>query len=136
MKKAEKQILLEGLRKIALDVTTLADALEGKTSTVDTGDSGRETTPGTIDPKTIAKAEPTANIEQEPSAEVKKYSFKKYSFEEARGILADKARMGFSSDVKAILKAHGVNKLSEITDPAVLSQVVQEAENIGTDKTN
>ena len=131
MKKAEKQILLEGLRRIALDVTTLADALEGKTSTVDTGDSGRETTPGTIDPKTIAKAEPTANIEQEPSAEVKKYSF-----EEARGILADKARMGFSSDVKAILKAHGVNKLSEITDPAVLSQVVQEAENIGTDKTN
>ena len=122
MKKTEKQILLEGLRKIALDLTALADALEGKSPETATKKESETMPDIQQNNEQTAGTEKTKEIEQEP--------VKTYTFEEARGILADKARMGFSSDVKAILKANGVNKLSEITDPAVLAQVVAEAESI------
>ena len=54
-----------------------------------------------------------------------------FTFEEVRGILADKSRSGYRAEVKAILTAHGVGKLSEITDPAELAAVAAEAEVIG-----
>lgn len=56
---------------------------------------------------------------------------RQYSFEEVRGLLADKSRAGHRAEVKALLTAHGVSRLSEITDPAVLTQVWKEAEEIG-----
>ena len=42
------------------------------------------------------------------------------TLEEARAVLADKARKGFRSEVKALLTAHGAKQLSDITDPAEL----------------
>ena len=66
----------------------------------------------------------------EPAAE-KPIEEAHHSFEDVRGLLADKARAGYKAEVKAILTAHGVSRLSELTDPAELAKVWQEAEGIG-----
>ena len=50
-----------------------------------------------------------------------------YSYEEARAILADKARKGFRAEVKAILTRHGVRQLSDVVDPWTLKAIVDEA---------
>lgn len=64
---------------------------------------------------------------EEPAAE----EAKTFTFEEVRAILADKSRSGFRAEVKALLTAHGVKQLSEITDPKELAALVAEAEVIG-----
>ena len=53
------------------------------------------------------------------------------TLEEVRGLLAEKSRSGFRAEVKALLTAHGVEKLSEITDPVELGQLLSEAKQIG-----
>ena len=53
------------------------------------------------------------------------------TMEEVRGLLAEKSRSGFRAEVKALLTAHGVEKLSEIAEPAELGQLLGEAEKIG-----
>ena len=53
------------------------------------------------------------------------------TMEEVRGLLAEKSRSGFRAEVKALLTAHGVEKLSEITDPAELGKLKVEAEELG-----
>ena len=58
---------------------------------------------------------------------------KEYTFEEVRGILADKARAGYRAEVKALLASHGVKQLSEITDTNVLAAIVKKAEEFGND---
>lgn len=40
---------------------------------------------------------------------------KTYTLEEVRGILADKARLGFTSQIKELLEKYGANKLSELS---------------------
>ena len=53
------------------------------------------------------------------------------TMEEVRGLLAEKSRSGFRAEVKALLTAHGVEKLSEITDPVELGKLLEEAGKIG-----
>ena len=53
------------------------------------------------------------------------------TMEEVRGLLAEKSRSGFRAEVKALLTAHGVEKLSEITDPVELGKLKAEAEELG-----
>lgn len=106
MKKTEKAILIEGLRKLSAATAELAAALEGK--------AVAEPEPV---PESVKVAEP------EPA----------YSFEDVRAILADKARSGYRAEVKAILTAHGASKLSDITDPAELAKIAAEAEGVGVD---
>ena len=53
------------------------------------------------------------------------------SLEQVRGLLAEKSRRGFRAEVKALLTAHGVDRLSEIRDPAELGKLMTEAERIG-----
>ena len=53
------------------------------------------------------------------------------SLEQVRGLLAEKSRKGFRAEVKALLTAHGVDRLSEINDPAELGKLMAEAEKIG-----
>lgn len=53
------------------------------------------------------------------------------TYEEVRAVLAEKSRVGFRSEVKALLTAHGVKQLSEITDPAIFAEILAEAEQIG-----
>ena len=53
------------------------------------------------------------------------------TYEEVRAVLADKARNGFRTEVKALLTAHGVKQLSDVTDPDVFAAIMAEAEGIG-----
>ena len=54
-----------------------------------------------------------------------------YTYEEVRGILAEKARTGFRAEVKAILTAHDLKQLSDVKDPETLAAIVAEAEVLG-----
>ncbi len=45
-----------------------------------------------------------------------KKAAKKISFEELRAFLADKSRLGFTSDIKAIINSFGANRLSEVKE--------------------
>lgn len=113
MKKTEKAILIEGLRKLSADAAAIADALDGKTVEA---------------PATEPEAKPEPVSTEVPATEEKTYTF-----EEVRGIMADKARAGYKAEVKAILTAHGVEKLSQITDPDELNKVAKEAKEVGAD---
>jgi len=53
------------------------------------------------------------------------------TYEETRAVLAEKSRTGFRAEVKALLTAHGVKQLSDVTNPAVYAAIIAEAEEIG-----
>lgn len=55
---------------------------------------------------------------------------KPVSLAEVRALLAEKSRDGFTAEVRAIIVAHGANKLSEI-DPSEYAAVMKEAGGIG-----
>ena len=103
MENKEMTILIEGIRKLSRDAAILADQLEEAGKPVD--------------------------LVSEPAAE--KLPDKVYTYEEVRAVLAEKSRTGFRAEVKALLTAHGVKQLSEVTDPAELTALVREAEVIG-----
>ena len=119
MKKTEKKILIEGLRKLSMDAAQIADALEG----------------GPAAPAEPAKPEPEAAVdaavETEPVKEPEGQPAKEVTYEEMRAVLAEKSRAGYRAEVKALLAAHGVDHLSGITDPAERAAVIKEAEVIG-----
>ncbi len=96
------QVLIDGLKKLSRDIADLASALEGN--------------------EEVYSAEA-------PSAELE--PAKQYTYEEVRAVLAEKARTGFRAEVKAILTSHGVKQLSDVSDPAVLAEIMSEAEGIG-----
>ena len=50
--------------------------------------------------------------------------------EDVRAILADRSSRGFTAEVRALLKAHGADRLSGI-DPTEYSILIKEAEAIG-----
>jgi len=67
----------------------------------------------------------------EPGKATENLPQKTYTFEEARAILAGKARAGFRAEVKAILTAAGAKALSDLKDdPQKLADVVAEAEKL------
>lgn len=108
MERSEKAILIEGLRKLSADAAQIADALEGK-------QEEEQAAPAEV----VAAEKPT------------KEEAETYSLEQVRRILADKARSGHRAEVKAIIAAHGAERLSDITDPEVLSLIAKEAEVVG-----
>lgn len=55
---------------------------------------------------------------------------KKLTLEEVRSVLAEKSRLGFTDDVKAIIEKHGADKLSDI-DPSKYESVLKEVEVLG-----
>ena len=110
MTKKEKQVLIEGLRKLAADVADLAAALEG--------------------PEAKAQKQ-EAPAEEAAPAPVEEVPAKAYTYEEVRAILAEKSRTGFRAEVKAILTAHGVKQLSEVKAPEEFAAIIAEAEGIG-----
>lgn len=111
MKKKDLSILIDGFRKLSADAAEIADLLSGTQ---------------TVSPKTetAPETEPTPPVAEEKPVKV-------YSFEEVRGILAEKARSGFRAKVKALLTAHGYKQLSDITDPDLFATLVKEAEELG-----
>ena len=121
MKEAQmaKEELLDNIQKFVLCGRAMLDAMEQiaiqsavfKVQSAD--EMPAETTP-------VKQPEPV-NTEEPKTA----------TMEEVRGLLAEKSRNGFRAEVKALLTAHGVEKLSEITDPAELGKLKAEAEELG-----
>ena len=114
-----KDELLDNIQKFVLCGRAMLDAMEQiaiqsavfKVQSAD--EMPAETTP-------VKQPEPV-NTEEPKTA----------TMEEVRGLLAEKSRSGFRAEVKALLTAHGVEKLSEITDPAELGKLKAEAEELG-----
>ena len=104
MTSKDKQVLIDGLKKLSADVADLAAMLE--------------------DTKAQAQTQDVPIAAEDAPAKV-------YTYEEARAILADKVRKGFRAEIKATLTAHGVKQLSDIEDARVLDAIVAEAEVIG-----
>lgn len=125
MKKKEVAVLIDGLRRLSALTAEIADSLAGKEAPVN-----NQTADAIEQEAEVPQAETETQLEQPaetvPAEEV--VPAKVYSFEEVRGILADRARAGFREEIKAMLNAHGAKQLSEITDPAVLASLVAEAE--------
>ena len=76
-------------------------------------------------------------IHEEPQVEVtetvkveQQAESKTISFEDLRAALANKARAGFTTEVKALIEKHGAAKLSDI-DPSEYETVLAEAEVFG-----
>lgn len=128
MKKKEVAVLIDGLRRLSALTAEIADSLAGKEAPVN-----NQTADAIEQEAEVPQAETETQLEQPaetvPAKEV--VPAKVYSFEEVRGILADRARAGFREEIKAMLNAHGAKQLSEITDPAVLASLVAEAEAFG-----
>lgn len=131
MKKKELAVLIDGLRRLSALTAEIADTLAGKEAPVN-----NPTADVTEQEAEVPQAETETQLEQ-PAETVSDVSTeevppaKVYSFEEVRGILADKARAGFREEIKALLNSHGAKQLSEITDPTVLATLVAEAEAFG-----
>ena len=104
MKKSDKAVLSEGLRKLSALAVEIADQLDGVT------DKREEPAPPPVADEPV----------------------KAVTLEDVRTILAEKSRTGFRAEVKALLTAHGANKLSDITDPDELAKLAKEAEVIGS----
>jgi len=98
----DKNVLLDGLTKLAEDAVSLAAFLKAITTD---------------------NEEPDAATETPVPAKV-------YTYEEARAILAEKSRLGHRAEVKAILTKYGVRQLSDVTDPKKLATIVAESEAI------
>ena len=54
----------------------------------------------------------------------------KPALEQVRAVLADKSRRGYTAEVKALLRQHGADKLSDIA-PAEYEALLTEAEALG-----
>lgn len=111
MTKKDKAVLIGGLKKLSQDIADIAAVLEGA-----------EAAPAK------KQEAPAPEPEQAQTAE----SAKTITYEEVRAILAEKSRTGFRAEVKALLTAHGADKLSAITDPVELAGIAKEAEVIGS----
>jgi len=98
----DKNVLLNGLTRLAEDAVSLAAFLKA-------------ITPDDREPDGAAESPAPA---------------KEYTYEEARAILAEKSRLGHRAEVKAILTKYGVKQLSDVTDPKTLATLVAEAETI------
>ena len=123
MKEAQmaKEELLDNIQKFVLCGRAMLDAIEqiALQSAEFKVQSVKETP---AEPEPAKQEEPVkAEVEQPKTA----------TMEEVRGLLAEKSRSGFRTEVKALLTAHGVEKLSEISDPAELGRLLGEAEQIG-----
>ena len=114
MKVNDKQVLVDGLKKLAEDAVSLAafvKALFPEEGEQQDGMAEAAAPAGTKDTAAEAPA-------------------KTYTYEEARAVLAEKSRTGHRAEVKAILTRHGVKQLSDAKDPAILAAIVAEAEAI------
>ena len=129
-----KDELLDNIQKIVLCGRAMLDAIEDLTNlycgSLAGGSEGaacqekEETTKSPVKPKAEEQITP---LPEPQLVEAPKTA----TMEEVRGLLAEKSRSGFRAEVKALLTAHGVEKLSEITDPAELGTLLGEAEGIG-----
>lgn len=112
MTKKDKMVLIDGLKKLSQDIADIAAVLEGADGAP-------------------AKKQDVPAEAQAPEPEQATGPAKVCTYEEARAVLAEKSRTGFRAEVKALLTAHGLKQLSDVTDPEVFAALVAEAEGIG-----
>ena len=110
MTKKDK-VLIDGLMRISQDLADIAAALGA--------------------PEAKAKKPDEPVREPAPAPAPAAEPAKAVTREELRAFLAEKARTGFRAEVKALLAAYGVEKLSEVDDPDTLAVMMEEAEGIG-----
>ena len=127
-----KDELLDNIQKFVLCGRAMLDAIEDLTNLYFC------TIPSENDAVSVPVKEPAAGTPAEPDVKNKAPEAPQVAdtprtatMEEVRGLLAEKSRSGFRAEVKALLTSHGVEKLSEITDPTELGQLLGEAEKIG-----
>ena len=111
MTKKDKAVLIDGLKKLSQDIADIAAVLEGADATP----AKKQEAPAP-EPEQVQTAEPAKAVTKE----------------DVRAILAEKSRSGFRAEVKALLTAHGADKLSDITDPEKLAALAKDAEVIGS----
>ena len=97
--------LAQKLLKVAEDIRSLADSVQAVCTVVTDSLSGE------------AKEVPKLPEKEQPTV----------SLEKVRGVLADKSRSGHTAEVRAIIKKHGADRLSEL-DPKDYAAVLKEAE--------
>ena len=129
-----KDELLDNMQKIVLCGRAMLDAIEDLTNLYcgslaggSESAAGPEKEPAA---KSLAKQKSVKQVSEAP-AQQQLESPRIATLEEVRGLLAEKSRSGFRAEVKALLPAHGVEKLSEITDPVDLGRLLEEAGKIG-----
>ena len=99
---SELELAIRDLRTAAATINDVADTLAEMFSTASADEAPSVATP----------AEPTLTMEQ------------------VRAVLADKSRMGFTAEIRALLQKYGAAKLSGI-DPAHYKALVADAEVLG-----
>ena len=77
---------------------------------------------------TLAEMFSTASADEAPGAATP--AEPQLTLEQVRAVLADKSRMGFTAEIRALLQKYGAAKLSGI-DPAHYKALVAEAEVLG-----
>jgi hypothetical protein len=120
----DKQVLVDVATRVAADVSAFASLLQDILLPDGEPDDSDGTAKAPEEQPRVPAETPKAPEEQTPDA------VKKYTYEEARAVLAEKSRNGFRAEVKAILTGHGVKQLSDVRDPALLAAIVAEAEAI------
>ena len=99
---SELELAIKDLRSAATTINEVADTLAEMFSTASADEAHDATAP----------AEPVLTLEQ------------------VRAVLADKSRVGFTAEVRALLRKYGAPKLSGI-DPAHYKALVADAEVLG-----
>ena len=104
-KMSDMAATIEELRNAAATITDVANWLTEMFSTTTAVDETQKSEP-------VSPPEPVLTLEQ------------------VRAILADKSRMGFTAEIRALLQKYGAAKLSGI-DPANYKALVADAEVLG-----
>lgn len=123
-KKKDISLLIEGLRRISDEFTALADILEGKSSNEETEQTSAPVKEAVANEAPSSEAITEKTVEEAAPAEPDSAT---YTLQDVRKILADKSRKGYTDKVKAILEAHGAEKLSALPE-SEYAAVVKEAE--------
>ena len=82
------------------------------------------------DPEDTAQLETTEQARELAEAAKPVKPEKVYTLQDVRALLKAKADQGYRSEVKALLKAHGAERLPDI-DPAEYPAMMKESEEIG-----
>ena len=129
-----KDELLDNIQKLVLCGRAMLDAIEDLTNLYCGSLAGGNENAACPEKEPAAKSPAKAKEEKlvsEAAAPQQAEAPRTATMEEVRGLLAEKSRSGFRAEVKALLTAHGVEKLSEITEPAELGTLLEEAGQIG-----
>lgn len=104
----------ELLQNVIANVRTFADSLQLLADSMKVNESSNEET------------------KQKSTKEKKKSAKKEYSFEDVRGILAEKSKDGFTAEIKAVIEKYGCNKLSDIS-PENYEAIIEEVKVLGNE---